>query len=73
VIIAVPALTPVSVPLVASILATEVLPELHTPPPVALLNEVVLPIQTFAVPVIFEGLALTFSTALLTHPVDSDV
>ena len=61
--VTVPAATPVTMPVDPTV-ATDVVPEVHTPPPVPSLNVVVAPVQTVAVPVIVPALvvALTVTT-----------
>jgi hypothetical protein len=69
---AVPALTPVTVPLVPTV-AIPVAPLLHTPPGVASLSDVVAPAHTTGVPVIPAGaagvvLTVTVAVDVDTHP-----
>jgi hypothetical protein len=68
VIIAVPAKTPVAIPVAEPIVATDVLLLLHVPPAVLLLKEVARPVQTVVVPVIAVRL-LTVTTSVVRQPV----
>ena len=67
----VPPDTPVTLPAPLTV-ATDVLPLLHAPPPVALLSIVVPPEQTIVVPVIAAGVLLTVIEvpAAEPHPVE---
>lgn len=64
----IPLMTPVEDPTVA----TEVLPELHMPLPVASDNVVVWPAHTPVLPVIPADAALTVTTEVTTQPVPSE-
>jgi hypothetical protein len=64
VMVAVPALTAVSTPVVEPIVATEVLLLDQAPPLVALLSDEVLPAQSSVVPAIAAGAALTLATVV---------
>jgi hypothetical protein len=66
-IVAVPVVTPVTMPFAEPIVATPALALLHTPPPAVLANVVVLPLHTDAVPVIEPALdvVLTETTAVV--------
>jgi hypothetical protein len=63
-----PAETPNTVP-EELIVATDVLPLVHDPPPLASLNEVVLPAQTVIVPVIAAGNERMVTVVVVKHPV----
>jgi len=67
---AVPALTPVTIP-EAEFTETFPLTALHEPPLVKSLSITDKPIQTVVVPVIAEGKGLTVSTEVDIHPVAS--
>jgi hypothetical protein len=73
VIIAVPTVTPVTIPVDEPMVATDVLLLLHVPPPVALDNVVVAPTQTDNVPVIAAGNEFTVTTLVAAHPVTGSV
>jgi len=66
----VPAVTPVTTPLLVPMVATVVLLLLHEPPAVASLSVVVRPEQTLAVPVMEAGNGLTVTTTDVIQPVD---
>lgn len=68
-IVELPAATPVAVPDEDPIVATPVVPEVQVPPPVELLNVVVNPAHTVAVPVIDAGSAFTVNGVEFKHPV----
>jgi hypothetical protein len=68
----VPGVNPVTTP-VALIVPAAVLLLLHVPPVVALLNEVVVFIQIFVVPLNAPGEALTVATIVRVQPVVADV
>jgi hypothetical protein len=72
VIVEVPALTPVTVPVMVLTVATAVADEVHTPPEVVLVNVVVEPIHAFIVPPIAASVGnaftLTVACALEVHP-----
>lgn len=63
-----PAAIPVTTPVLELTVATDVLPLLHVPPLVALLNVVVNPTQVLAMPVLAPGPVLTVTTVVLGHP-----
>ena len=65
----VPASTPVTTPLLGSIVATVIVPLVHTPPDTPSLNWVVNPVHTVAVPVIADGEVFTVTTVVVVHPV----
>ena len=65
----VPAVTPVTIPLDDPIVATAVLPLLHAPPEVPLVNVVVLPMHTESVPPILAGSAYTVTILVAAQPV----
>ena len=71
-IVDVPALTPVTVPVMVLTVATAVAEEVHTPPEVVLVNVVVEPTQVLAVPPIEartgNALTVTVACALEVHP-----
>ena len=60
----VPAATPRASPVEEPIVATEVVPLVHVPPPGVELNVLVLPIHTAIVPVIAVGNGFTVTTAI---------
>ena len=64
-----PAATPVTMPLTDPTLAIAVFADVHTPPPIALLNVVVLPWHTVDAPVIIPvvGIASTVIDLVATH------
>ena len=66
--VAVPAVTPVTVPVAEPTVALEVLLLLHVPLPVASVNVVVSPIHTAPVPVIPEGTELTVIVVAAVQP-----
>ena len=66
----VPALTPVSVPVVETIVAMIVLPLLHVPPDVPSLKVVVKPAHKLVAPVIATGKGFTTTEAVVIQPVD---
>ena len=68
VMVAVPADTPVTIPVPAPTEAIEVLLLLHVPPLVASLSEVVSPTQTLLTPVIADGVGLTVSIIVVVQP-----
>lgn len=68
-IIEVPALTPVTMPVVEPMVATPVLPLVHMPPPVASVTVVVAPMHALNVPPIAAGLAFTVTTVVALQPV----
>jgi len=68
VIVALPADIPVTVPEIGPIVATPALLLAHVPPDDVLLNVVVAPTQTDAVPVIAAGKALTVAVVLEEQP-----
>ena len=70
VIIAVPAATPVTMPLTGSIVATPVLPLVQLPLPDASLNDVLASGQTSIVPSIAEGSGFTVTTAVVIQPME---
>ena len=70
--LAVPADTPVTIPVEDPAVATAVLPLLHAPPGVTSLNAVVAPIQTLVAPVIPEGSGLTVTVTMDAQPVTSE-
>ena len=72
VILAVPAETPVTTPVPDITVAIAVLPLLHAPPDVVLLNVVVKPVQTVAIPV-FVGNDETVTTVELAQPIPVNV
>jgi hypothetical protein len=66
--VVVPAIKPVTTPVVASILATAITDELHVPP-VDVLDKVVVPFShTLRVPVIAAGSGFTVKLAVVLHP-----
>lgn len=67
----VPAATPVTTPVTEPMLASVVLLLLQKPVPVALVNVVVNPTHTAAVPVIVAGKGLTVIVDVVKHPVDN--
>ena len=69
VIIEVPAPTPVATPVVEPIVATVVVPLLHVPPTVEVLNVVVAPWQILVVPVIAAGNGITVNVLTVKQPV----
>ncbi len=69
VIIAVPAVTPVAIPVVEPMVATPRLLLLHVPPGVGSPKAVVSPTHTLSVPVIGNGNGLTVTVAVIIHPV----
>jgi hypothetical protein len=73
-IVAVPAATPVTIPVALPTVAFAVLDDDHIPPLVALLRVLVLPTHTLAVPVIVPaaGAAFTVTTAVAIHPGSED-
>jgi hypothetical protein len=62
---AVPAATPITTPVPEPTVATPVLPLLQVPPLALLLNVVVLPMHTDAVPVIVAGTGFTVMIVVL--------
>lgn len=70
-IVVLPADTPCTVPVVASILPTVGVLLLHVPPVVLLLSVVVAPWHTVNTPVIAAGTGFTVTTDVVTHPVGS--
>ena len=66
---AVPADTPVIIPVDKPAVAIPVLPLLQVPPVVASLNTVAAPTQTVAVPVMGEGNGLTVTVTVVLQPV----
>ena len=62
---------PATTPVLAFTVPTPVLLLLHVPPDVLLLNAVVLPTHTLAVPPIAPGIAYTVATAVAKQPVDN--
>jgi len=68
----VPGLKPVTMPAVP-IVATVVLPLLHTPPVVRSLNVVVAPGHTLSVPVMINGKGFTVTVARAVQPVAAAV
>lgn len=71
VIIALPAVTPVTTPKLASTVAIDVLPLVHVPPVVALARVVVNPSHTCKPPVITAGSGFTVATSVRIQPVAS--
>ena len=71
-IVDVPALTPVTVPVMVLTVATAVADEVHTPPEVVLVNVVVEPTHVLAVPPIEartgKAFTVTVACALEVHP-----
>ena len=67
----VPAATAATTPEALPIVATDVVPLLHVPPEVVLLNVVLPPTQADNTPVIAEGAELTVKTALTEQPEDN--
>ena len=57
-IVTVPAATPVTIPEIEAIVATEVLLLIHVPPP-ELFSVLVVPVQTKAIPLIADGFSIT--------------
>ena len=74
-IVDVPALTPVTVPVMVLTVATAVAEEVHTPPEVVLVNVVVEPTQVLAVPPIEartgNALTVTVTWSVFTQPFES--
>ena len=70
VIVAEPAVTPLTTPVDEFTVATAVLDDVHTPPAVAEANCVVEPVQTFVAPVIEAtvGFTLTFTVIVNVDP-----
>ena len=66
-IVAVPVVTPVTIPVAEPTVAYE-LPLVHMPPVTTSLNTVVAPIQTVAAPVIGAGRALTVIARMTKQP-----
>jgi hypothetical protein len=66
-IVVVPAATGVTMPLVPTV-ATEVLVELQVPPLPLILNDRVLPMHTFSLPVIAGAPAFTVTTLFAVQP-----
>jgi len=71
VIVDVPEATPVTTPVVPSIVATLPLLLLHAPPLTACVSVVVLPTHTLAVPPIDANAALTVTSVMLRQPPDN--
>jgi hypothetical protein len=73
--VALPAATPLTIPVAEPIVAIEVLLLLQVPPEVALFNVVVLPVHTVAVPVMVpaDGVLLTVTTAVAVAVPQPDV
>jgi hypothetical protein len=69
VILAVPAATPVTIPLNEPTVATEVEPEDHEPPVTVLLNVMLFPVHTLPTPEMAVGAELTVITAVVIQPV----
>jgi hypothetical protein len=69
VIVAVPAATAVTTPVVPSTVAIEVLPDVHVPPTVVLDSVAVEPAQATAVPEIAAGAVTTVTVAVRVQPV----
>jgi len=65
----VPAIVPLAIPEDGSIVATELLLLLHTPPLNALLNVVIRPVHTDDTPVIAPGVVLTVMPIVAVQPV----
>jgi hypothetical protein len=63
--VAVPAATPVTIPVLGPTVATPVDPELHVPPEVVLLNVEVLPVQIVDVPVFAVTALMTFAVVVV--------
>lgn len=70
VILALPVAIPLTTPVEEPTVATDVVPLLHVPPPVALLRVVEPPTHSSAVPVFAPGAALTVTVATLRQPDD---
>jgi hypothetical protein len=72
VIVALPAVTPVTLPVIEFTVATAVLEEVHTPPAVVLVKIVLEPIHAFVVPPIAartgKSFTVTVTASMLTHP-----
>lgn len=68
--VAVPADIPATIP-VGPTVATDALLLFHIPPGVALLNAAEAPTHTVGVPVILPGVAITFTVAVATQPVEN--
>jgi hypothetical protein len=75
VIVDVPALTPVTVPVMVLTVATAVADEVHTPPEVVLVNVVVEPTHALVVPPIEartgKAFTVTVAWSVFTHPFES--
>lgn len=69
VIVAVPAVAPVTTPVVKPTLATLPMLLVHTPPSESFVREVVLPAQMVVAPVIAAGSGLTVKIAVRAQPV----
>jgi len=68
VIVGVPAATPVTVPVVEPTVARPVLLLVHSPPPVASVNVILLPMQTLVGPPIPAGVELNVTTCVAEQP-----
>jgi hypothetical protein len=72
VIVAVPAVSPLTRPVVKPTAATVVLLLLHVPVPEPSLNVVVAPIHTDLTPLIADGSGLTVTVAVTLHPTPTE-
>lgn len=70
-ITAVPADTPVTTPVEEPTVATEGLPDDHTPPPGELAKAMLDPTHTWVGPVIAAGIGSTVTLIVAKHPVDN--
>lgn len=71
VMLTVPALPPVTIPVLASTVASEIFPLVQVPPLTALLSVVVWPEHTFVIPEINDGNAFTVTALVIKQPVFS--
>jgi len=72
VIVAVPAATPVSKPVVGFMVMLEGLLLVHTPPATELASVIVLPVHTFELPEIAEGDGFTVTVVVTVQPVPNE-